>query len=201
MNIFSSLSTRAKLGVGFGLVGILIIVLAIFAWRELGNVGQELATQNAVRTTKLERLYALRESLAQTGLAARNAYILPDASQAKLELALLDQQKANFLKELEALTPLFEGNADFATMRAGLLRMAEELNRPRRYRDAEQMTEFAAFLVNECSPLRRQNVLDIDRLIKTVQKQVDARPAHWMLKSRSPRHSQRFLSLRSLPWL
>ena len=174
MNIFSSLSTRAKLGVGFGLVGILIIVLAIFAWRELGNVGQELATQNAVRTTKLERLYALRESLAQTGLAARNAYILPDASQAKLELALLDEQKANFLKELQSLAPLFEGNADFATMRTGLLRMAEELNRPRRYRDAEQMTEFAAFLVNECSPLRRQNVLDIDRVIKTVQKQVDA---------------------------
>ena len=94
MNIFSSLSTRAKLGVGFGLVGILIIVLAFFAWRELGNVGQELATQNAVRTTKLERLYALRESLAQTGLAARNAYIIPDATKAQGELALLDEHKA-----------------------------------------------------------------------------------------------------------
>jgi len=174
MNIFSSLSTRAKLGVGFGLVGILIIVLAFFAWRELGNVSQELATQNAVRTTKLERLYALRESLAQTGLAARNAYILSDALQAQRELALLDEQKANFLKELQALAPLFEGNTDFATMRNGLLRMAEELNRPKRYRDAGQMTEYGAFLVNECSPLRRQNVLDIDRVIKTVQKQVEA---------------------------
>jgi methyl-accepting chemotaxis protein len=161
MNIFSSLSTRAKLGVGFGLVGILIIVLAFFAWRELGNVGQELATQSAVRTTKLERLYALRESLAQTGLAARNAYIIPDATKAQGELTLLDKHKANFLKELQALAPLFEGNADFVTMRAGLLRMAEELNRPRRYRDAGQMTEYGAFLVNECSPLRRQNVLDI----------------------------------------
>jgi len=174
MSIFSSLSTRAKLGVGFGLVGILIIVLAFFAWRELGNVGQELATQNAVRTTKLERLYALRESLAQTGLAARNAYIIPDTMQAQGELSLLDEHKANFLKELQALAPLFEGNADFATMRAGLLRMAEELNRPRRYRDAGQMTEYGAFLVNECSPLRRQNVLDIDRVIKAVQKQVEA---------------------------
>jgi methyl-accepting chemotaxis protein len=174
MNIFSSLSTRAKLGVGFGLVGILIIVLALFAWRELGNVGQELASQNAVRTTKLERLYALRESLAQTGLAARNAYIVPDAAQAQRELALLDEQKASFLKELRALEPLFEGNAEFATMRTGLLRMAEELNRPRRYRDATQMTEYAAFLVNECSPLRRQNVLDINRVITAVQKQVEA---------------------------
>ncbi|MEM8515482.1 methyl-accepting chemotaxis protein [Massilia sp. MP_M2] len=174
MNIFSSLSTRAKLGFGFGAVGILTIVLAFFAWRELGNVGQELATQNAVRTTKLERLYALRESLAQTGLAARNAYIVPDTTQAQRELALLDEQKANFLLQLQALAPLFEGNADFAAMRAGLLRMAEELNRPRRYRDATQMAEYAAFLVNECSPLRRQNVLDIDRVIKAVQKQVEA---------------------------
>ena len=174
MNIFSSLSTRAKLGFGFGAVGILIIVLAFFAWRELGDVGQELATQNVLRTTKLERLYALRESLAQTGLAARNAYIVPDTTQAQRELALLDEQKANFLLQLQALAPLFEGNADFATMRAGLLHMAEELNRPRRYRDATQMAEYAAFLVNECSPLRRQNVLDIDRVIKAVQKQVEA---------------------------
>jgi len=174
MNIFSTLSTRAKLGVGFGLVGVLIVVLAFFAWRELGNVGHELEMQNAVRTTKLERLYTLRESLAQTGLAARNAYILPDATEARRELALLDAQKASFLKELQALAPLFEGNADFATMRTGLLRMAEELKRPRNYRDAGQMSEFAAFLVNECSPLRRQNVLDIDRVITAVQKQVEA---------------------------
>jgi methyl-accepting chemotaxis protein len=172
MNIFSALSTRAKLGAGFGLISILIGVLAVFAWRELGDVGQELATQNAVRTTKLERLYTLRESLAQTGLAARNAYILPKADEATRELALLDEQKASFLNELQALAPFFEGNADFTAMRTGLLRMAEELKRPRLYRDSGRMTEFGAFLVNECSPLRRQNVLDINRVITDVQKQV-----------------------------
>lgn len=173
MRSLSALSTRAKLGIGFGLVGILIVVLAIFAWRELGHIGQELAAQNAVRTTKLERLYELRESLAQTGLAARNAYIFPDAIDARRELALLDEHKARYLDKLQALTPLFEGNADFATMRDGLLRMADELNRPRRYVGAGQMSEFGAFLVNECSPLRRQNVMDIDRVITSVQQHVD----------------------------
>lgn len=174
MNIFSTLSTRAKLGAGFGLISILIIILSVFAWQELGNVGQELATQNAVRTTKLERLYTLRESLAQTGLAARNAYILPDANEATRELALLNEQKASFLNELQALAPLFKDNNDFTTMRTGLLRMAEELKRPQLYRNSGQMAEFAAFLVNECGPLRRQNVLDINRVITDVQKQVNA---------------------------
>lgn len=178
MKILSTLSTRAKLSIGFGLVGILIVVLAIFAWRELGNVGKELAAQNEVRTTKLERLYSLRESLAQTGLAARNAYIFPDAADARRELDLLDKHKLNYLKELQALTPLFEGNADFAKMRDGLLRMAEELNRPRRYLDASQPAAFGTFLVTECSPLRRQNVLDIDRVITTVQQHVDEGTAH-----------------------
>ena len=174
MNTLSTLSTRAKLAVGFGLVGILIVVLAVVAWRGLGNVGRELAAQNTVRTTKLERLYELREGLAQTGLAARNAYIFPDDVDAKRELALLDENKARYLDALHALTPLFADNADFIKMREGLLRMAEELNRPRRYRDAGEMTQYGSFLVNECSPLRRQNVLDIDRVITTVQKHVEA---------------------------
>lgn len=177
MQKLSSLSTRAKLGIGFGLVAILIIVLAIFAWRELRNVGHELSAQNMVRTTQLERLYEMREALAQTGLAARNAYVFPGKADAERELDLLDQQKALFLDKLHALDPLFIGNADFAKMRDGLLRMSEELNRPRRYRVGEQMTEFGAFLVNECSPLRRQNVLDIDRVITAVQQDVEAASA------------------------
>ena len=173
MNKLSTLSTRAKLGVGFGLVGILIVILAVIAWRGLGNVGREMAAQNTVRITQLERLYELRESLAQTGLAARNAFIFPNDTNAKRELALLDEHRAHYLEELEALTPLFTGNADFAKMREGLLQMAQELNRPRQYRDAGQMNEYGAFLVNECSPLRRRNVQDIDRVITSVQKNVE----------------------------
>jgi methyl-accepting chemotaxis protein len=173
MNKLSTLSTRAKLGIGFGLVGILIVILAVIAWRGLGNVGREMTAQNTVRVTQLERLYELRESLAQTGLAARNAFIFPNDTNAKRELALLDEHRAHYLQELEALTPLFAGNANFAKMREGLLQMAHELNRPRQYRDAGQMTEYGAFLVNECSPLRRRNVQDIDRVIKEVQKHVE----------------------------
>jgi len=174
MNKLSTLSTRAKLGIGFGLVGILIVILAVIAWRELGNVGREMTAQNTVRVTQLERLYELRESLAQTGLAARNAYVFPNEVDAKRELAILDQHRAHYLEELEALTPLFAGNPDFAKMRENLLQMAQELNRPRRYRDAGQMNEYGAFLVNECSPLRRQIVLDIARVTKDVQKKVES---------------------------
>ena len=173
MNKLSTLSTRAKLGVGFGLVGILIVILAVIAWRGLGNVGREMTAQNTIRTTQLERLYELRESLAQTGLAARNAFVFPNDADATRELAILDQHKAHYLEELEALTPLFAGNADFAKMREGLLQMAQELNRPRRYRAAGQMTEYGAFLVNECSPLRRRNVQDINLVIKDVQNKVE----------------------------
>jgi len=173
MNKLSTLSTRAKLGIGFGLVGILIVILAVIAWRELGSVGREMAAENTLRTQRLERLYEVRESLAQTGLAARNAFIFPNDADARRELAILDQHKAHYLEELAVLTPLFAGDADFATMREGLLQMAQELNRPRRYRDAGQTTEYGAFLVNECSPLRRKNVQDIDRVVKNVQKHVE----------------------------
>jgi methyl-accepting chemotaxis protein len=173
MHTLSTLSTRAKLGLGFGLIGILFVLLSLMSWRGLAHVGSALAEQNTARTHKLERLYALREALAQTGLAARNAYVFPSADDAQRELDLLDQQKAMYLENLRALTPLFEGNADFTRMREGLLRMADELKRPRRYRESGQIAEFGEFLVKECSPLRRQNVIDIDHVIKAVQQNVE----------------------------
>jgi methyl-accepting chemotaxis protein len=47
--------------------------------------------------------------------------------------------------------------------------MARELKRPRRYREAGKMTEYGLFLVNECSPLRRQIVADINKVLGKVQ--------------------------------
>ncbi|TFW09283.1 chemotaxis protein [Oxalobacteraceae bacterium OM1] len=174
MSAFSSLSTRAKLNLGFGIVGILIVALALIAWRGLAQVDGTLAAQNAVRTEKLERLYTIREALGQTGLAARNAYIFTNDADARKELDLIDQQKGIYLAALEAASPQFAGNPDFEKTRSDLLRMAEELKRPRQYREGGKMEEFGRFLVNECSPLRRQIVLEIDKVLKAVQRDSDA---------------------------
>jgi methyl-accepting chemotaxis protein len=47
--------------------------------------------------------------------------------------------------------------------------MARELDRPRNYRQADQMAQFGEFLVKECSPLRRKIVAEIGTLIQSVQ--------------------------------
>ena len=49
--------------------------------------------------------------------------------------------------------------------------MARELDRPRKYREAADMDSFGRFLVNECSPLRRRIVADIDVLLMSQQKE------------------------------
>ena len=49
--------------------------------------------------------------------------------------------------------------------------MAKALERPRQFREAGQMQEFADFLVDECSPLRRRIVADIATLIASVEQQ------------------------------
>ncbi len=163
----------ARLGIGFGLVALLIVILSAFSLLRLQQIANVVHTQNVIRTEHLERLYAAREALAQTGIAARNAFIFSDETQAAAELDQVDRQKAIYLTELQALTPLFQGNAEFEKIRAGLLQMAEELERPRQYREAGKMREFGDFLVNECAPLRRRIVADIDVLLKSVRTRAD----------------------------
>ncbi|HEY8608217.1 MAG TPA: methyl-accepting chemotaxis protein [Noviherbaspirillum sp.] len=166
----SQMKLGMKLGLGFAIVIFLILVVSVFSALQTRNIEQISREQNRVRTEKLERLYVMREALGQTGLAARNAYIFTDEAEARRELDLLDQQKAIFLDALGALTPLFAGDAGFDKARADLLTMAEELKRPRRYREAGNMEEFGRFLVTECSPLRRRIVTEIDEILSAVQK-------------------------------
>ncbi|GIZ50137.1 methyl-accepting chemotaxis protein [Noviherbaspirillum aridicola] len=167
------LTLGARLGLGFGVIIFLILVLSVCSVIQTRNIEALVKEQNRVRTDKLERLYAVREALGQTGLAARNAYIFTDESEARRELDLLDQQKAAYLAALDAVTPLFAGHAEFAQARADLLTMAEELKRPRRYREAGQMEEFGRFLVAECSPLRRRIVGEIDLILRGVQQDIE----------------------------
>lgn len=169
----SNLKLRTKLGLGFGLLMLFIFILSLATLVQTRDMGTLLTAQNATRTEKLERIYVAREALAQTGLAARNGYVFSNDAQAFKELDIVDQQKAVYLEALTALTPLFTGNDDFARVRTGLLAMAEELKRPRVYREAQKMQDYADFLVKECSPLRRQIVADMDVLLKSIQKTVE----------------------------
>ena len=162
------------LALGFGAVVALIIALAAFSLSRMSAINTVVKVQNQLRTAKLEQLYVAREALGQTGLAARNAYVFKDEARANEELDLLDQQRALYLRTLDTMAPQFGDDPAFEKARAGLVAMANELKRPRAYRNAGQMQEFGDFLVNECSPLRRRIVADIDVVVKSVQQSVDA---------------------------
>ena len=173
MNSHSNMKIGTKLGISFGIIIFLILISTILSMLQAKSVENMVKRQDALRTEKLERLYVAREALDQTGLAARNAFIFANDTDAGKELEILDRQKAIYLDALTMLTPLFQGDANFDKARKDLLAMAEELKRPRRYREAKQMDEYGKFLVNECSPLRRLIVTEIDEVIKSVQKEVD----------------------------
>src|SRR5690606_25831100 len=158
--MFSNLKVGTKLALGFGITTFLALLIGFTALFNINSVGKVIEDQNELRVQELERLYTIREALGQTGLAARNAYIYPS-----------DQDPAR------DLSPLMQGDSDFEKAKANLLAMATELERPRRYREAGQMPEYGSFLVNECSPLRRQIVAEIDVVVQNIQKNVEARSA------------------------
>ncbi|GGC10549.1 methyl-accepting chemotaxis protein [Oxalicibacterium flavum] len=175
--MFADMKVGTKLTLGFGVTALLALLIAAASLFQIDSIGKVVHDQNLLRTQQLERLYVAREALGQTGLAARNAYIFTDPADAARELDILDRQKDIYLQALEQLTPLLKDDAAFQKARNGLLVMARELERPRQFRESGRMTEFGDFLVNECSPLRRQIVTDIDAVLDNIQASVDARSA------------------------
>src|SRR5476649_1147045 len=169
MKTLNSLTIGARLSAGFGALIVLMLLLAAFALLRIGAIADAVSAQELVRQEKLEPLYVAREALDQTGLAARNAYIFHEREAADKELDILDRQKDLYLQALAQLAPRFAGDPQFDKVSTGLKAMAKELQRPRKFREAGQMEQYGSFLVNECSPLRRQIVSDIDTMLKSVQ--------------------------------
>lgn len=175
--MLKNLKIGARLAIGFGAMGMLSLLLAAIALLRMGDTARSVAEEKRIRTLEVTQLIELREALGQTGLAARNAYIYEGEQDAARELDVLDQQRAIYLDRLDKLERVMGERADFKKASAGLKAMARELSRPRQYRNAGQMKEFGVFLVEECSPLRRQIVADLDVVIKNIESELDAAAA------------------------
>ncbi|MEX5747825.1 methyl-accepting chemotaxis protein [Massilia sp. X63] len=159
----------SRLYAAFALILTVTLILAAFSVSRVNSIERALQLADTVRNSELEPLYAARESLAQTGIAARNAYVFKDEVAARRELELVDAHKADYLAALARLDPVLRDSPHYARVREGMLAMARELERPRKYRSTGDLEGFGRFLVEECSPLRRSIVADIDVLLRELQ--------------------------------
>ncbi len=165
----AGVAISTKLYASFALVVIVTLVLAVFAILRVDGIQSALANADSLRGSRLEPLYALREALDQTGIAARNAYIFTDNADAMRELDLVDKQVALAQAAMVQLDGSLQGNPAYLKVREEMAAMVRELQRPRNYRTAGEMAGYGAFLVNECSPLRRKIVADIELLLRQLQ--------------------------------
>jgi methyl-accepting chemotaxis protein len=173
MIYFDTLKIRTKLSLGFGALVVLMLALAAVSLWRMGAMSTAVKSMEHVQRDRLDPLYVAREALDQTGLAARNAFIFTDAAAAGREFDILDRERSLYLAQLEQLAPRFAGNPAFEQMKTDMLAMARELDRPRKYREAGDMSGYGQFLVNECSPLRRRIVAEIDVLVKAEQAETE----------------------------
>jgi methyl-accepting chemotaxis protein len=167
--MFKHFKIGTRLAICFGVVVLLMLVIAAISLSRLSTTATTIAQATAIREHQLAPLYDIRESLAQTGISARNAFIVPDERTAETELGLVEQYRERYMQRLQALDALLGDRADFIKARDGLRQMAKELDRPRKYREAHDMQGYAGFLANECSPLRRRIVIDVNEVIKSIE--------------------------------
>ncbi|MBN9358387.1 methyl-accepting chemotaxis protein [Herbaspirillum huttiense] len=168
MKFFRELKIGTRLSLAFALSLALTVLLAAISLSSIRSLTVSIKAADAVQNQRLLPLFLAREALDQTGIAARNAYVFKSDADAQKELLIVDEQRQLYLKALRDMEPHFAGNPDFEQMRKGLLKMAEELKRPRIYRESGRSEEFRDFLVYECSPLRRKIVQDINKIIDEV---------------------------------
>jgi len=173
MSTLNDLKIGVRLAFAFGLLAALMLGISLFAIVRMGKIADAVSFQDDVRTQKLEHLYAAREALAQTGLSARNALAIADIGEAMKEVDKVDQFKAVYLKEIKLAAPHFAGDALFDKVKTGLDAMARELNRVRPLRKGADQAAFAAFIANECRPLRNAIVIEMEKLLVQVQGDVN----------------------------
>ncbi|TWI64400.1 methyl-accepting chemotaxis protein [Pseudoduganella lurida] len=166
MDAYRNARIATKLYSAFALVLLFTVVLAVFAISRVNSIDAALDAASTLRRTQLDPLIEAREQLAQTGISARNAYIFDDVAAATRELDLVDKHKAQYLAVLKKTDPLMQDNAQYRVVREGLLSMARELERPRRYVAAGDKAGYGKFLVEECTPLRRRIVADMAVLMQ-----------------------------------
>ena len=176
--MLSNLKIGPRLALCFGIVAALMLVISALALSRLGATATAIDAATSIRQQQLEPLYAIREALAQTGIAARNAFIVQDQAQAGAELDIIDAQRKLYVQRLDALEPVLGGRPEFAKASAGLRQMAGELLRPRQFRESAQMDAYSAFLINECSPLRRKIVVDLDAAIGAIETDMNRASGH-----------------------
>ena len=169
MNFLQRIGIATQLYVAFALILSVTLIVALLSVTRVNSIAGALQAADAVRNSELEPLYAAREALDQTGIAARNAFVFKDDAAAARELGLVDSYKAEYLAALAKLDGVLGNDAQYAKVKAAMLKMATELERPRAYRTAGNMDGYGRFLVEECSPLRRQIVADMDVLLKHLQ--------------------------------
>ncbi|WP_299536279.1 methyl-accepting chemotaxis protein [uncultured Herbaspirillum sp.] len=192
MKALSNMKIGVKLSLGFASLLVMMLVLVGVAMVGINALRASITRANEEQNESLKPLYEAREALDQTGLAARNAYVFLSDADAQSELKILDQQKALYLKLLQKLEPRLAGLPQFAIVRTGLLQMADELKRPRQYRESGAMEAYRDFLVNDCSPLRRKIVGDINLLIEQIDAQSTAAGAQ---VERSATDALRFIAM------
>jgi len=164
----------ARLALAFGALVVLTLALTAFAIYRMGEASSVVDAERLIRTTQLDPLYELREALDQTGIAARNAYIYEAKADAERELNVLDQQTSIVLDRLGKLTAVLAGTQDFDIAHRDLMEMTRALQKPRAFRNADQMKQFGTFLVEDCSPLRRRIVAELDTVIHRIEGQLVA---------------------------
>jgi methyl-accepting chemotaxis protein len=167
--VLKNLKIGTRLTICFGTIVLFMLAISGISLSRLSTTAATISQATSIREQQLAPLYDIREALAQTGISARNAFIMDDDSQARAELDLLDQQRERYMQRMDALKVLLAGRADFIKARDGLSQMAKELDRPRKYRDAHDMKGYGEFLVKECTPLRRRIVTDLNEVIKSIE--------------------------------
>ena len=187
MNFLKRIGIATQLYVAFALILSVTLIVSVLSVTRVNSIDGAMQKANAVRNSELEPLYAAREALAQTGIAARNAFVFKDDAAAARELALVDSFKADYLTALGKLDTVLANDAQYAKVKAGMMKMATELERPRAYRTAGNMDGYGQFLVQECSPLRRQIVADMDVLLKRIQQDNAATSAAASLEAKGAR--------------
>ncbi|CAD5372117.1 conserved hypothetical protein [Rubrivivax sp. A210] len=170
MSAFGNWKIGSRLTLGFGLMIIIAIGMAVAAYFKLSHIEAAVARLSGDQLLKVEQLSEIKDNLNVVARGVRNILLLTDASGRKSELERIEKMRARNTELLDALARGDlddEGHKLLGAVKSTLSPYDAAMNKAIALAQGDEAAKATRTLIDEVRPLQAAYFKAVDQLVTT----------------------------------
>jgi len=157
--MFANLSIRARLFIGFGVVGVLLVLLAAVGMQRVGQINENLTEINDINTVKQRHAINFRGSVHDRAIEVRDLALFQSEQKVDGAIELIEELEQKYIENARALDEMM-ASAETTDRERQLLERIKDIRQKTRpmiaeiieLRRASEFEEARALILNDARP-------------------------------------------------